>query len=70
MDKVSLWTVFRDVRRRILRVMASPLPAHRGKVPGRPTLDTDKLASALKLVEAGIRPAQAARQLGLGRSTL
>lgn len=42
----------------------------RGKVPGRPTLDTDKLVSALKLVEAGIRPAQAAKQLGLGRSTL
>ncbi|RYE98816.1 MAG: recombinase family protein, partial [Oxalobacteraceae bacterium] len=30
----------------------------------------DKLASALKLIEAGIRPAQAAKQLGLGRSTL
>lgn len=42
----------------------------RGKVPGRPTLDGDKLASALKLIEAGIRPAQAAKQLGLGRSTL
>jgi len=42
----------------------------RGKVPGRPTLDPDKLASALKLIEAGVRPAQAARQLGLGRSTL
>ncbi|MGU3422951.1 recombinase family protein [Methylobacterium sp. D54C] len=42
----------------------------RGKVPGRPPLDTDKLVSALKLVEAGIRPAQAAKQLGLGRSTL
>ncbi len=42
----------------------------RGKVPGWPTLDTDKLASALKLVEAGIWPTQAAKQLGLGRSTL
>jgi DNA invertase Pin-like site-specific DNA recombinase len=42
----------------------------RGKVPGRPTLDPDKLASALKLIEAGVRPAQAAKQLGLGRSTL
>ena len=42
----------------------------RGKVPGRPTLDADKLASALKLIEAGVRPAQAAKQLGLGRSTL
>ncbi len=42
----------------------------RGKVPGRPSLDADKLASALKLIEAGVRPAQAANQLGLGRSTL
>lgn len=42
----------------------------RGKVPGRPTLDADKLTSALKLIEAGVRPAQAAKQLGLGRSTL
>lgn len=42
----------------------------RGKVLGRPTLDTEKLASAIKLVEAGVRPAQAAKQLGLGRSTL
>lgn len=42
----------------------------RGKVPGRPTLDADKLASALKLVEAGVRPVQAAKQLGIGRSTL
>ncbi len=42
----------------------------RGKVPGRPTLDADKLASALKLIEAGVRPAQAAKQIGLGRSTL
>jgi hypothetical protein len=32
----------------------------RGKVPGRPTLDTDKPTSALKLIEAGVRPAQAA----------
>lgn len=28
------------------------------------------LASALKLIEAGVRPAQAAKQLGLGRSTV
>lgn len=42
----------------------------RGKVPGRPALDTEVVASALKLVEAGVRPAQAAQQLGLGRSTL
>lgn len=42
----------------------------RGKKLGRPTLDEDKLASALKLIDAGVRPAQAAKQLGLGRSTL
>lgn len=42
----------------------------RGKKLGRPTLDDDKLASALKLIDAGVRPAQAAKQLGLGRSTL
>lgn len=42
----------------------------RGKVPGRPPLDEEKLASALKLVQAGLTPTQAARQLGLGRSTL
>ncbi|EZP67169.1 DNA invertase [Sphingomonas paucimobilis] len=42
----------------------------RGKVPGRPPLDDEKLASALKLIEAGVRPAHAAKQLGLGRSTL
>lgn len=42
----------------------------RGRVPGRPTLDHDKLAPSLELVEAGIPPAHAAKQLGLGRSTL
>ena len=42
----------------------------RGKRPGRPPLDADKLASALTLIQAGQRPAQAAKQLGLGRSTL
>lgn len=42
----------------------------RGKRLGRPTLDEDKLASALKLIDAGVRPSQAAAQLGLGRSTL
>ncbi|MEN3145631.1 recombinase family protein [Ochrobactrum sp. WV_118_8] len=42
----------------------------RGKKLGRPPLDNDKLESALKLIDAGVRPAQVARQLGLGRSTL
>lgn len=42
----------------------------RGRKPGRPPLDEDVLASALKLIDAGVRPTQAAKQLGLGRSTL
>ena len=42
----------------------------KGRVPGRPTLDKEKLNSALKLIEAGISPTAAAKQLGLGRSTL
>ena len=42
----------------------------RGKYPGRPKLDQDKLNSALKLVESGLSPTQAAKQLNLGRSTL
>lgn len=42
----------------------------RGKHPGRRPVDPDKIASALKLVEAGLSPAAAARQLGLGRSTV
>ena len=42
----------------------------RGKIPGRPPLDQEMLASALKLIDAGVRPTQVAKQLGLGRSTL
>lgn len=42
----------------------------RGKKPGRPELDQEKLASALKLIEAGVSPTLAAMQLGLGRSTI
>lgn len=42
----------------------------RGKVPGRPGLDQEKLASAIALVEGGLSPTRAAKQLGLGRSTL
>lgn len=41
-----------------------------GRLPGRPSLDPEVLASALKLVEAGVTPTQAAKQLGIGRSTL
>jgi DNA invertase Pin-like site-specific DNA recombinase len=42
----------------------------RGKQPGRQPLDIDKIAAALKLVQAGLSPTAAAKQLGLGRSTV
>lgn len=42
----------------------------RGKHPGRQPLDLAKVHAALKLVDAGIPPAEAAKQLGIGRSTI
>ena len=42
----------------------------RGKRPGRQPLDADKIAAALSLVESGLSPTAAAKQLGLGRSTV
>lgn len=42
----------------------------RGKRPGRQPVDMDKVGAALKLVEAGLSPTKAAKQLGLGRSTV
>ncbi len=42
----------------------------RGKHPGRHPLDPDKVAAAIQLVKAGLSPTAAARQLGLGRSTV
>ena len=42
----------------------------RGKRPGRQPLDPEKIAAALELVKAGLPPSVAARQLGLGRSTV
>lgn len=42
----------------------------RGKRPGREPVDMDKIKAALKLVEAGLSPTEAAKQLGLGRSTV
>ena len=42
----------------------------KGKIPGRPTLDKEKLTSALKLIESGLSPTAAAKQLNLGRSTI
>src|SRR3954469_21886870 len=45
-------------------------PRARGKHPGRQPVDLEKVAAALKLVEAGLSPTAVARQLGLGRSTV
>src|SRR5258708_11076164 len=42
----------------------------RGKRPGRHPLDPEKIAAALELVKAGLSPTVAARQLGVGRSTV
>ncbi len=42
----------------------------RGKRPGRQPLDADRVAAALKLIDARLSPTAAARQLGLGRSTV
>jgi len=42
----------------------------KGKRPGRQPLDTKKVDAAMKLIEAKTSPAEAARQLGLGRSTV
>jgi len=42
----------------------------KGRRPGRPPLDPDKREAALLLVQSGMSPTKAARQIGLGRSTL
>lgn len=42
----------------------------KGKIFGRPTLDKEKLNSALKLIESGLSPTAAAKQLNIGRSTI
>jgi DNA invertase Pin-like site-specific DNA recombinase len=42
----------------------------KGKRPGRPALDQDKLDSAVKLVASGTSIANVAKQLQIGRSTL
>lgn len=42
----------------------------RGRRPGRPTVGEEAISSALALIEAGISPTRAAKQLGIGRSTL
>ncbi|MCA1494991.1 recombinase family protein [Ensifer sp. NBAIM29] len=42
----------------------------KGKRPGRQPLDMKKVEAAMKLIEARTPPAEAAKQLGLGRSTV
>lgn len=44
--------------------------ATKGRRPGRPQPEEETISSALALIEAGLQPARAARQLGIGRSTL
>ena len=41
----------------------------RGRRPGRPPLDRETVSAAQTLVEAGLTPGQAAKQLGIGRAT-
>ena len=41
----------------------------RGSRPGRPPLDRETVSAAQTLVEAGLTPGQAAKQLGIGRAT-
>jgi DNA invertase Pin-like site-specific DNA recombinase len=41
-----------------------------GRKPGRPALDPEKVEAALTLVRSGMSPTRAARQVGVGRSTL
>ena len=41
----------------------------RGRHPGRPPLDPETVSAAQNLIEAGLSPARAARQLGIGRAT-
>ena len=42
----------------------------KGKRPGRQPLDMGKVDAAIKLVEARVSPTEAAKQLGIGRSTI
>ena len=41
----------------------------RGRTPGRPPLDLETVSAAQKLIDAGLSPARAAQQLGIGRAT-
>lgn len=42
----------------------------KGRMPGRQPLNMDKVEAAIKLIEASISPTEAAKQLGIGRSTI
>ncbi len=42
----------------------------KGKTPGRPNLDKEKLDAALRLIKTGISPTNAAKQLQMGQSTI
>ena len=37
----------------------------RGRTPGRPPLDPETVSAAQKLIEAGLSPGQAAKQIGI-----
>ena len=41
----------------------------RGRTPGRPPLDPETISAARKLIEGGLSPARAAKQLKIGRAT-
>ncbi len=41
----------------------------RGRTPGRPPLDPETVSAAQKLIESGLSPARAAKQLNIGRAT-
>ena len=41
----------------------------RGRTPGRPPLNPETVSAAEKLIAAGLPPARAAKQLGIGRAT-
>ena len=41
-----------------------------GRKPGRRPLDSEKLHAAMTLIQGDLTPSKAARQVGLGRSTL
>ena len=42
----------------------------KGRRPGRQPLDMSKVDAAFKLIDAGVSPSEAAKQLGMGHSTI